>query len=1576
MGLRRKCVLAGMAGVLTALIAAGIHPVSVEAVKNEQVDGMVFWGTSAMSRLYGDLNREVYNEEGSRTGSSEADQHVWASYHSTDGSGYDYLNYGQFVNYTVDDAPEWASLGRVSAGQSSLIGDTSPQYWDFSNTSLSGEPGVSSIDVDGGGGGLTSITAGINEAVNTRGWDPDKTAVVIWAGEDWVVRGADSSDEGISGSTEITDSGPVFTTDSGQKILQVDWMGLDLEDNNNAYFNHSFDPAPWANEVDPVGDVLHTDTENEHPEGAHYGAGGVSVKACDDEGVYENVDNCNRLNDQDGIYGPVETGSANHAFHHMYTYGNSYRVTEEHLRQWEEDGNNPGHMNLNSGFSYSEEQDGISIQLEHKLYEETDKFPSDSDLGQQAGQTFARVLSGYDYQVEYLKHDMSQTTNKTDDPHEITIWVSTYTEPKDEQTEATEVRSWTSDSSTEASSASKTGTSTYGPQNHPADDYTYVVQTGTNSIPQYDPVTHQQTGTKHTYNYTEYSYSIIHHPARYDWTQKTIIVHTRCDEDLAPDPGYADSWHTHLYGGVGGIESGTDTEDATAEHYVNGTYEGLAGSEGDHSNDYVEVKTWYTNPDKPIMKVVTETRHVTGYIDYWKHTFSSELKVYVFGLGPYNKAIYDDQKDEYWADGDAGLDANGNVVTNNQGTAMVSTANPEWLVSASDLSAGDLATVGSIDEIKRTDRIDNARQSFNTALKSNLSGAKFVDIWDIVLDHTPYFRFQNIINSGDVTRSDAQHGKWYDQGTNNWIFHMMWSTILNDNPNPEQDDAIDISLYGTSCALTAYANEVLSPSGRSDGDTVVHTLNDVLVAGPSGAGAVLGYGDTDYGFSPYITTNQSETSSVVDYKSLIGLENGSDGSSMYLYARYGKLLSDMGIDQTAVTTSISPRMVPGMLMTVFYVANSGLSMIWEVSLDILKMFNPFQVLHDASSISTALKTGMYDDSSGILIKLAASNGTIADLLEELGAIYDALSGTNNAAISSYDPFEGGVPTKVSGFNFSIVMLYMAMFIIGFLLWYRFEDMSDRMTRVKNLVIRVLFIVLGVPFLGLCYTSFLNGLSDMIPVTAAPSSQMVASTFVDFSAWVKTSRLSPPDGSTFESVGDSSSSAGTASDATITGLRKTAWLINDSTNVLPHVDMSGFSEELSNYEVWNSSILQSYDDAKNGMTSVSEVTRLLLDWTKGSFYYSSDFGSESMADFSNYYHDLVGRRKGVGEDTSVSNPEATDPTWNNDSTLYQMFENTSTKDSWLSRDVSANTSIFTNTGEYATGDTNWSSFNIFANGALQSNVTSGVDADSTVSFTKGSVSDAPYGSLQGVSLASKTGLSTLSMYNYLLTDFGDTSMTIYSAAKAPNEHTSIGHYKVNLIGSGLTGVAFWLNCFMFLFAVAIIGFVYAFKMAISVVMQGIRMLLMIPGAMLGFLRSIAAVISTVVMMIVEVIASILMYTIVSDLMMVLATVFETSIHDGFENIMAFGGMQFVSEFAGTADGYIFGLFVSSFCILGISIGMIAFASRFHRIMERMICLSFAYVAPKELVHDYLFPEKKQKQSVGLCPVFAETGLRNA
>ena len=99
--------------LLSALLLISVLPVDALAVREDgrddsvkTIEGLVFWGTSNVSRMYGDVYSAVFGmSSSSNSGSFDVMQHEWASYHSTStsisasphaslGGGYGYLNLG------------------------------------------------------------------------------------------------------------------------------------------------------------------------------------------------------------------------------------------------------------------------------------------------------------------------------------------------------------------------------------------------------------------------------------------------------------------------------------------------------------------------------------------------------------------------------------------------------------------------------------------------------------------------------------------------------------------------------------------------------------------------------------------------------------------------------------------------------------------------------------------------------------------------------------------------------------------------------------------------------------------------------------------------------------------------------------------------------------------------------------------------------------------------------------------------------------------------------------------------------------------------------------------------------------------------------------------------------------------------------------------------------------------------------------------------------------------------------------------------------------------------------------------
>ena len=372
----------------------------------------------------------------------------------------------------------------------------------------------------------------------------------------------------------------------------------------------------------------------------------------------------------------------------------------------------------------------------------------------------------------------------------------------------------------------------------------------------------------------------------------------------------------------------------------------------------------------------------------------------------------------------------------------------------------------------------------------------------------------------------------------------------------------------------------------------------------------------------------------------------------------------------------------------------------------------------------------------------------------------------------------------------------------------------------------------------------------------------------------------------------------------------------------------------------------------------------MDWSKGEFYYASDFDSEVMANFSNKLNSYVGRRRGTDEGkTDVTeaaptlDPGAVDPDESaaamNDNTLYQMFDSTNESDEWLSRTVDENTLILAGEDpaagrEYEEGQ-NWNLFNIFANGSLTASPDVNVDKTTDVAYTHGTelASAAPDGAvtplpdLKGLALNYKTGLSTLAMYNYLSTDFTPTGMVIYSPAKSSNGHTVKAHFKVNMVGSGMMEIIFFLNCAAFLLVMVILGLYYTIGMAVSVIKQSFKMILNTPFALMGLLGSIAQVVTIVVTMVIEIIGSIAIYELMSELLFTIVTAFEGPLRESLANVEAAShvggllammtsapveGLAFDARFTAFMCGITLGLF-------GLSYGAVKLAPAVMRVREK-------------------------------------------
>lgn len=125
----------------------------------------------------------------------------------------------------------------------------------------------------------------------------------------------------------------------------------------------------------------------------------------------------------------------------------------------------------------------------------------------------------------------------------------------------------------------------------------------------------------------------------------------------------------------------------------------------------------------------------------------------------------------------------------------------------------------------------------------------------------------------------------------------------------------------------------------------------------------------------------------------------------------------------------------------------------------------------------------------------------------------------------------------------------------------------------------------------------------------------------------------------------------------------------------------------------------------------------------------------------------------------------------------------------------------------------------------------------------------------------SGMSPMSMYNYLSTRFTLSGITVYSNEKASSGFVRQNHYAVNLVGGGgIISFLLYLNGLLLLGCFVILALWYGMGMIVGSMMRTFKVITSIPMAAMGSLRFGAKLVGNTLMMVVEVVISMLMYTV--------------------------------------------------------------------------------------------------------------------
>lgn len=653
------------------------------------------------------------------------------------------------------------------------------------------------------------------------------------------------------------------------------------------------------------------------------------------------------------------------------------------------------------------------------------------------------------------------------------------------------------------------------------------------------------------------------------------------------------------------------------------------------------------------------------------------------------------------------------------------------------------------------------------------------------------------------------------------------SSSSKDDDTVKEADLTGVSLYDTQTALTAYVNNVVGINGND-----LHSSNKVEDPGTVGnAGAYVGYGDVDNDFNEYVMNSLSHGSTTSTYSAWLNTCDGSKSNKnvIYAYTRFGKTLSDAGLDATASVSSVNSRGLMGIIAMGCMIFAQAIPQLFNISLKIMQLLNPFQFLSNASSWAGAFDSG-------------------PEALKPIVEWYSHL-----------------IDVVTTQLTWAAVVPLMLAFTITSIILLR----KPAGTKIMNFVKKLMFIAVGIPLIGGLYTGTLSKLQQSVSNDNA-ASQIVASTFVDFESWSSNSRLGIPNKALIQSAPNDvldttskkSGSAGTskvtnnggvASAKMLRQLRTTAFKINQANNEgiskmadLPsltslHFDMTG--------GMWdeNGSGTVKNDNTFYGMTSLADdedVMQSLMDLTQR--FWKNDFYRAS--DVSTAYANLLSTKwqNDMGHTASTVGSS-------NNGKVYDMFDQTNTVESWMERESDKNTAVFRGTSSDRHLKWIGKDWNIFRGGTL---TTSSYSPSNMAIYT-----------------STGKGLSYQSMYNYLSTSFDENSVVAYSNSKSVSENSKQMHYSVNIVGSGLLKIMYFMNMTAILAVLCLIAFVFTLKMCINNLRRGMTLLGTIPFAAIGMVKSIAQFISYVVAMIMELIISVFMYVFISNMFVVVATAVE-------------------------------------------------------------------------------------------------------
>ncbi|MFE6939539.1 hypothetical protein [Streptomyces chartreusis] len=678
------------------------------------------------------------------------------------------------------------------------------------------------------------------------------------------------------------------------------------------------------------------------------------------------------------------------------------------------------------------------------------------------------------------------------------------------------------------------------------------------------------------------------------------------------------------------------------------------------------------------------------------------------------------------------------------------------------------------------------------------------------------------------------------------VFMMATSSPAFADDQKERDN---YSLYQLTSNASSYFSEKNSPSN----DKGMHENWKPVTSSPASGGSMLGYADSEFSrgnIVGWFFAELSGSSQTVTYETLAAKDDKGNAkySGMLDYAHFGAANADLGLD--TMSSGIGGQIVGligGSVIWVLYALALAVGTLFYVILQFLRLINPFLWFYQA---------------------VRAVNPTFADGMTGGDTGGGALSGLQHWISGWY-----GLLVDISWQ--ALVPIFIGFLLIGLAM---FKKMN-RGSAIKKLIVRVVFIGVGLPLIGSMYTGVLDKFDSSVLGQHAGPTRVVLSTYVDFEAWMMNDRLGIPDQATVSWNGDQASS-----DAMMS-VRTSALAINK----------------------------QSHGATFNGIGIGTKANDAESAWKDGTASVGTGASDDFKAVFSAF--GIIGKYIGSFE-IAASDFES-----GIKSSITQLDEGAEVKKSWfVDKNSYGDVEAF---GEEK-GPKPEVHPVISTDGTGLTSSRPG--KDSTVFTTTGTKSNC--GFTVGKT-PSSCNLSPLAAYNYLNTGFSPSSLNMYSSNNATSGFTRENHMAVSQVGTGPAKFMYWSNAATVLGSIVLLGFWYAIGMLAGAIKRTFGLVAAVPFATLGAMAAIAKVIIYSMALILEVLVTLFIYQFVSEFLISVPDIMAGPVSsfmspDGLWGSAALGGIIVVIL-----------TLISSLLIMGITFALLRMRKTVLQAMDEVV-----------------------------------------